>query len=126
MRAGDDADFLTISEESEGEKIGSSELDGVPFEYDGGLGSIAAAQDGNGGLLSAERRVDRVLKGAEGVLGGGFGGGIATDGDVDDGAGGDVGREENGGELDQSLIRGQEYRDACVDLANGQGNEHLC
>lgn len=53
--------LLAVAVEGQGDEVGGGEIDRVPLEDDGGLGSIAAAQDGLGGLGGAERTEDAVL-----------------------------------------------------------------
>lgn len=65
----DVACFLAIAEERERDAIRGGEFDGVPFQDDGGLGCVFAAEDGGEGLGGAEGGVDCVLEGEEGGLG---------------------------------------------------------
>ncbi len=102
---GDVADLLAVAVQRQGDEVGGGQLDGVPFEDDGGLGGIAAADEGGAGLGGAEGGDDLVLEGGESLVGLGLGGVVAGDGDVYDGAGPDVGREEDGGELDLEAWR---------------------
>ena len=75
-------------------------MDGVPFEDDGGLGNIAAAEDRGRGRDGSEGLEDGVLELGESLFGDELGLLVAGDVDVDDAAGVDVGREEDGRELD--------------------------
>lgn len=95
----DAAGFAAIPIQAETAQFGGGELDGVPFEDERGLGRVAAAQGGCAGRDQAEGGVDVGLQPGEGERGAGFGGEVAGDGDVDDGAGGYVRREEDGGEF---------------------------
>lgn len=105
-RTGDVACLLAISVEAQRHDVGGGELNGVPFEDDRSLGGIAAAEDGGDGLRGAKRVIDLILKGTECAVGGGFLGRVLRDVDVDDASGRDVGREENGRELD---LQGQRH-----------------
>lgn len=100
QRLGDRARLVVVAVQRQADQVGRRELDGVPLEHDGGLGCVAAAQGRGRGQGGAEAIVDLVLQGLEALLGGGLGGEVAADGDVDDGAGGDVWWEEDGRELD--------------------------
>ena len=75
-------------------------MNGIPFEDDGSLGGVAAAEDGWGGRVLAISIVDGRLEGEEGFLGSVFGVMVSSDGDVDDATGGDGWREEDRGEFD--------------------------
>lgn len=99
QRARDVAGLLAVAVQAQGYQVGGREGDGVPFEHDGCLRGIATADLGRRGLRGAEAVVDAVLEGAECALGGGFFGGVLADGDVDDAAGGDVWREQDGREF---------------------------
>lgn len=105
QRSRDVASLLAITVETQGQQVRGGQLDGVPLEDHGGLGRIAAVQDGDGGFVGAEGGEYLVLQGAEVGLGGGFFGVVLADGDVDDGAGGDVWGQEDGGELDLRVER---------------------
>lgn len=100
---GDGAGLVAVAVEAEAAQLGAREVDGVPFEDDAGLRGVAAAEDGRGGRLGAEGGVDVGLQGGELLVGDGLGVLVAADVDVDDAAGVDVGREEDGGELDLAL-----------------------
>ena len=97
---GDVASLLAVAVEAQGDEVGGGQVDGVPLEDDGGLGGIAAAEGGRDRLGGAKGVVDAPLQGAKLGLGGIFLGNVLADGDVDDAAGGDVGREQDGRELD--------------------------
>lgn len=86
----------------EGERFerGSGQVDGIPFQDQGGLGCVAEAQDGRRGRLDAVGVQDAFLEGLESGGAGSFGIVVARDGDIDDTTGGDVVWEENGGEFD--------------------------
>lgn len=64
------------------------------------MSCVSAAQDGGCGCALAEGAVDFGLEGVEFSGGFGFGFVVAGYGDVDDGAGGDIWGEEDGGEFD--------------------------
>lgn len=98
-RARDAAGFAAVAVQAEGADGGGGELDGVPFEDDGGLRGVAAAEEGGGRGGLPVGGEDGGLQGEEGGLGGGFGGVVARYGYVDDAAGGDGGGEEDGREF---------------------------
>ena len=100
----DDARLGAIAVETQAAQLGGREVDGVPFEDYGGLGDVATAQDGWGGGLGAEGRVDFVLQRGEFLVGDGFGLVIAGDVDVDDAAAVDVRGQEDGGEFDLWVV----------------------
>lgn len=100
QRAGNVSSLLAVAVQTQRDQVSRGQLDRVPFQYDGSLGGIAAAQDGDRGLGGAEGFEDLVLKGREAGFGCGLGFGVARDSDVDDGARRNVGWEENGRELD--------------------------
>jgi hypothetical protein len=150
LRARDVAGLLPVAEERQRDDVGRGEVDGVPFEDHRGLGGVAAAQLRGRRGFGAEGGVDLVLQPAEGELGRGLGGGVAGYRDVDYGAGGDVGWEEDGGEFDlvrrwvsfvvlsgrmgkracgpgyQSFVRCEQDCYAGVDFADCEGDEHGC
>ena len=95
-----DARFGAIAVEAQTTEVCGRELDLVPFEDDGCLGGVSAADDGWGGGCETVGGEDAGLQGGEGFLGGVLGGGVAGDCDVDDGAGGYGGGKEDGGEFD--------------------------
>lgn len=96
----DVAGLLAVAVQRQRDEVGGGEVDGVPLEDDRGLGGIAAAQDGRARLGGAEGGEDAVLQRGESLVGLGLGRVVAGDGDVDDGARDDVGRQQDGGELD--------------------------
>lgn len=85
QRAGDVAGLLAVAVQGERDQICRREVYGVPFQNDGGLGGIAAAEDRGGGKGGAKGVVDLILEGLEALLGSVFLGGVSSDGDVDDG-----------------------------------------
>lgn len=96
----DVAGLLAVAVEGQGGEVRRGEVDGVPFEDDGGLGRVAATEVWRRGGGSGEGGQDAGLEGTElGILGGFFGG-VLGDVDVDDAPRGDVGREEDRGKLD--------------------------
>ena len=97
---GDVAGFLAVAVESQANQVGGREVDRVPLEDHAGLGGIATAEVGGLGLCGTEGVEDLVLEGTEGAFGFAFGGNVAGDGDVDNGARGDVGWQEDGWEFD--------------------------
>ena len=99
-RLGNGACFLAIPVQRQGDQIGGGELEGVPFEDDGGLGCVADAEGGRGRGVGAEGGEDLVLQVAECALRGCFRGFVARDVDVDYGARADVGGKEDRGEFD--------------------------
>lgn len=99
-RLGDGAGFAAIAVQRQAAQFSGRDIDGIPFEDDGGLCGIAAAEDGRRGSALAEGAEDVRLKLVEFAGGFGFGLEVAGDGDVDDAAGRNVGGEEDGGELD--------------------------
>lgn len=64
------------------------------------MGGVSAAEDGRGGGSEAVGFEDGGLEGGELLVGEGFRMGVAGNGDVDYGAGGYGGREEDGGKFD--------------------------
>lgn len=105
QRPGDVAGLLPIAIQAQGHQVGSSELDGVPFQDDGSLSRIAAAQDGRGGFGGAKGLEDAVLEGTELVFRSSLLADVAANRDVYDATGGDVGRQQNGGELDLYVLK---------------------
>ena len=143
QRPRDVAGFAAVAEQGERAQRGGCEGDGVPFQHDGGLRRVAAAEDGGRGGVEAVGGGDGGLEVVEGGLGGGFGGVVARDGDVNDAAGGDGGREQDGGKFDlegrisfggsceglggiacESFVFGEENGDTGVDLADSEGDQH--
>ena len=139
QRARDGAGLAAVAEEGERAQGGGREGDGVPFEYDGRLGRVAAAQDGGRRRVEAVGRGDGGLEVVEGGLGGGFGGVVARHGNVDDAAGGDGVGKQDGGELDleregqflgvddclggivyESFVFGEENGDSGVDFSDSE------
>jgi len=100
---GNGASFVAIAVETEAAEFGGGEDDGVPFEDDGGLGRVAAAERGRDGGLATEVCEKFGLEGGEGAVGVVFCGEVAGDIHVDDAAGGDIWWEEDGGEFDLVL-----------------------
>lgn len=105
QRPGNVAGLLPIAIQAQGHQVGSSELDGVPFQDNGGLGRIAAAQDGGGGFGGAKGLEDAVLEGAELVFRSSLLADVAANRDVNDTTGGDVGRQQNGREFDLYVLK---------------------
>ena len=99
-RFGDVASLLAVAVESQADQVGGRHVDGVPLEDHAGLGGIATAEVGGLGLGSTEGIEDLVLESAEGAFGVVFRGEVAANGDVDNGARGDVGWQEDGWEFD--------------------------
>lgn len=99
-RFGNVAGLLAVAVKGETDQVGGCEVDGVPLEDHAGLGGIATAEVGSLGLGGTEGVEYLVLEGAEGAIGFVFGGNVAGDGDVDNGARRDVRRQKDGGELD--------------------------
>ena len=147
QRARDVPGLGAVAVEAQGDEVGGGELDGIPFQDDGGLGGVAAAEDGNGGGRGAEGGEDAVLEGAEVGFCFGFFVEILRNGDVDNGAGRDIWGEEDGRKLDlkavvsldfpwdvvqgrvmvrayEALVWGEKDGDTCVDLADGERDEH--
>lgn len=94
------ARLAAISVQSQASELGRGDVYRVPLEDDRGLGGIAAAQDGRGGLALAKGAEDVGLERMK------LGGlvrlffGVSGDFNVHNAPGGDVGREEDGGEFD--------------------------
>lgn len=99
-RSRDVASLLAVAVQAQGDQVGSSQLDRVPFQDDGSLGRISATECGLRRFLGAKRLVNALLQGTEFLLGRGLFGGVLGDVDVDDAAGGDVGGKEDGRKLD--------------------------
>lgn len=97
---GDNACFRAIAVQAQASQVGGGEFDLVPFEHDGCLGGISAADDRRGRGGTAIGVEDAGLEGGEGLLGGYFGLGVAGYCYVDYGAGCDGGGKEDGGEFD--------------------------
>lgn len=91
VRARDTACATAVAVEAQTSELGGGELDGIPFQDDGGLGGVSTADGGRRGGALAEGGVDFILERGKGGLGLDFGGEVAGDGDVDDGAGRYVG-----------------------------------
>lgn len=66
------AGFGTITVQAQAPEVCGGELDLVPFEYDGCLGGISAADYWWGGGSEAIGSQDRRLERGEGLLGDGF------------------------------------------------------
>lgn len=96
----DGAGLAAVAEEGERAQRGGRESDGVPFEDDGGLCGVAAAQDGRRRGVQTIGVGDGGLQVEESGLRGSFRGVVTRDSDVDDAAGGDGRGEEDGGEFD--------------------------
>ena len=92
--------FGAIAVEAQAPQVCGGELDGVPFEYDGSLSGVSAADDGWGGGSEAVGVEDGGLEGGEGFLGCEFGLCVPGYCYVDYGTGGYRGGKENGGEFD--------------------------
>lgn len=92
--------FGPIAVQAQTSVVCSGKLYLVPFEYDGGLSGIPAADYRWGGGSKAVGGKDGRLERGEGFLGDRFGVGIARDCDVYYGAGGYGRREKDGGKFD--------------------------
>ena len=95
--------FVTVAVEAETAEFRGREDDRVPFEDDGGLGRVAAAEGGGSRRIAAEFGEEFGLEGGKGAVGVVFCGEVAGDVYVDDAAGGDVWREEDRGEFNLML-----------------------
>lgn len=103
QRPRDVAGLLPIAVQAQRYQVGGSELDRVPFQDNGSLRRIAAAQDWRSWLGGAKGLEDAVLERAKLVFGSGFLCGVAANGDVHDTTGGDIGRQQDGRELNLYL-----------------------
>ena len=101
---GDVPGLLAVPVQRQRDQVGGRELDGVPLQHHGRLRRVAAPQGGRRRLRRPERAEDPVLQRRELLVRLGLGVVVARYRDVDDGAGGDVGREEDGGEFDLGRV----------------------
>lgn len=97
---GDRSCLCAVSVQAQTTQLGGREINGIPFQDNAGLGGISAAEDRRRGRLGAKRVEDLGLEGVEFLVGDELGMLVSGYIDVDDTAGVDVWREEDGRELD--------------------------
>lgn len=143
--AGNDAGLCAIAIQAEAAQVRRRQLDGVPLEHDAGLCRVAASQNRRRWGARAKGVEDFALQRSKLLVGYQFRMLVAHNVDVDDAAGVDVGREQDGWKLDlrvemlaggsqqalrgerhhyQAFILGQKHRNTGVNFTDCERDEH--